>query len=298
MSLEYFPGHEVQRGELDIHFQDADGCPTNVYEISYELFYLDPGPPQTEVPIPPGTPRKPVNPQTGEYYAALFVPPSAVVGDYRIRWTFTLNPGEASQQVVMDFKVVPKCIDVVKYTSAQADCIKKLRVLLRDNNPDRNYHFRPPEHEGRIGAFNRVFGQIWTDEELLCYLEMALDWWNMQAPETEYLCSLDVLIAQKKVWRVPVKWGAAIYALFALAANWIADEFDYSIGGVSLSIEKSSKYQSLKNQAEQHFEKAIETKLQTTKIIAGLQQRRFGLGIRSAFGPHVGRGVLSPRNFL
>jgi len=133
MAIQFTPGQEVQRGDLCIFFQDANGCPTNVFEISYELFYLDPGPPQTEVPIPPGVPRKPVNPVIGEYYAALFVPPSAVAGDYRIRWTFTLNPGEASQEVVMDFQVISKGISVATLTGAQQDCVNKLRLLLRDH---------------------------------------------------------------------------------------------------------------------------------------------------------------------
>ena len=81
-------------------------------------------------------------------------------------------------------------------------------------------------------------------------------------------------------------------------ANWIADEFDYSIGGVSLSLERSSKYESLKSNAEGQLDKASEAKARTTKFIRGLQQPKYGIGIRSAFGPHVGTGVLSPRHFL
>ena len=81
-------------------------------------------------------------------------------------------------------------------------------------------------------------------------------------------------------------------------ANWTADEFDYSIGGVSLSLERSSKYESLKSNAESMFDKATEAKARTVKIMRGLKQPKYGVGIRSAFGPHVGRGVLGPRNFL
>ena len=86
--------------------------------------------------------------------------------------------------------------------------------------------------------------------------------------------------------------------MYALSANWTADEFDYSIGGISLNLEKSSKYESLKQSAEQYFDKATEAKARTTKIIRGLQQPKYGIGVRSAFGPNVGRGVLSPRNFI
>jgi len=86
--------------------------------------------------------------------------------------------------------------------------------------------------------------------------------------------------------------------MFALATNWIHDEFDYSIGGISLSLDKSGKYQSLKDNAEQQFTKATDAKLITVKFIRGLQQPKYGFGVRSSFGPNVGRGVLSPRSFV
>jgi hypothetical protein len=242
--------------------------------------------------------RAPVNPQLGEYYAALFVPPDATIGNYRIRWTFTVNNGDASQQVVMEFCTVSRNVNRATYSRAVQECINKLRVLLRDQNPDKFYHFRPPEHEGRIGQYNRVFGQIWEDAELACYLEVALDWWNMAPPETGELCSVDLLASRKPEWKIAILFGAIYWAMFAMSANWIADEFDYSIGGISLSIDKSAKYESLKSNAEGQWAKLIEQKLMTTKIIRGLQQPRFGVGIRSAFGPHVGRGILSPRSFV
>jgi hypothetical protein len=167
------------------------------------------------------------------------------------------------------------------------------------NSPDRNYHFRPPEAEGNIGQYNRVFGQIWEDAELNEYLERGLDWWNMMPPNTaQNILSIDQLVTEKPEWRTAVLWDAITHACFALACNWVADEFDYSIGGVSLTIEKSSKYESLKQNAESQFDKAAEAKARTVKFIRGIQQPKYGLGVRSAFGPAVGRGVLSPRNFL
>ena len=92
--------------------------------------------------------------------------------------------------------------------------------------------------------------------------------------------------------------GAMVYALEALAINWVAEEFDYSIGGVSLSIEKSSKYQSMSESAQSRFETMVEAAKETVKIMRGLKQSRFGIGIRSSFGPSVGRGALTPRRFL
>lgn len=167
------------------------------------------------------------------------------------------------------------------------------------NCPDKFYHFRPPEAEANVGQYNRVFGQVWEDAELLEYIERALDWWNMMPPETdgEYR-TIDVLCNQKPAWRTAIFQGAIQFAAMALQANWIVDEFDYSIGGISLNIDRSSKYDGLRSAAESQWQTATEMKARTTKIIRGLQQPKYGVGIRSAFGPHVGRGVLSPRNFL
>lgn len=81
-------------------------------------------------------------------------------------------------------------------------------------------------------------------------------------------------------------------------ANGIVAHNSYSIGGISLDINKSSQYESLKQNAEGQADKAAEAKAATVKIIRGLQQSRYGMGVRSAFGPAVGRGILSPRSFV
>ena len=61
----------------------------------------------------------------------------------------------------------------------------------------------------------------------------------MFPPETEELSTLDKLCANKAVWKAAILWGGLVNAAQALAYNWVANEFDYSIGGISLSIEKS-----------------------------------------------------------
>lgn len=81
-------------------------------------------------------------------------------------------------------------------------------------------------------------------------------------------------------------------------SNGILAHNSYSIGGISLDVEKSSKYQSLKENAESQWDKLTEAKSRTTKYMRGLAQPRFGRGVRSSFGPYVGRGVLSPRSFI
>ena len=220
------------------------------------------------------------------------------MGTYRIRWSFKELVTSPTQQVVQEWAVVSTtAIAVPGYSGPQLELINSLRMQLRDQNPDKFYHFRPPEHEGTIGQYNRIFGQIWEDAELAEYLLRALQWFNMFPPSTT-VTTLDALVSQKPEWIPAILWDGVTRACFAMALNWVADEFDYSIGGISLSIEKSSKYESLKQNAESQFDKATEAKARTVKYIRGLQQPRFGMGVRSAFGPHVGRGVLSPRNFI
>jgi len=299
MGVAFQPSETLARGDLDIFLTNAQGNPANAAEIYFTLYYVDPGPPETEVLIGPAQ-RTPVNPQVGEYYASLMVPPSATPGTYRIKWTFKEFLTSPYQQVAQEFAVVTTSAVITPgYNTAQVAMIRSLRILLRDQNPDKFYHFRPPEHEGDIGQYNRIFGQIWEDEELLEYLQRSLDWFNMFPPNTAHnILNLTMLIQQRPDWRTAILWGAIVHACFALSLNWVADEFDYSIGGVSLSIEKSSKYESLKQNAESQSTLATEAKARTVKYIRGLQQPRYGLGVRSAFGPYVGKGVLSPRNFI
>jgi hypothetical protein len=295
---------ELGRNDLSIFLVDELGVPCNAATIFYTIFFVDKsmGEPGIEVQIGPSQ-RTPVNPSVGEYYAALLVPPAAAPGDYRIRWSFMKDVDDEFQEVVQEFGVVQPSAGTGAsqqrlFSTCEADLIDKLRIMLRDNNPDRNYHFRPPEQEGVIKKYNRVFGYVWEDFELLCYLELSLDWFNSLPPETEGIRTLNDLCQRKPVWRTFILWGAVVHALFALSVNWVHDEFDYSIGGISLSIERSSKYESLKQNAEGQLDKAAEAKSRTVKFIRGLQQPKFGFGVRSSFGPQVGRGVLSPRSFV
>jgi len=60
MAVAFQPGDEVVRGDLDIFLTNALG-PTNAAEITYALYYVDPGPPEAEVLIGSAA-RTPVNP--------------------------------------------------------------------------------------------------------------------------------------------------------------------------------------------------------------------------------------------
>ena len=80
------------------------------------------------------------------------------------------------QTVVQEFEIVSNDLSlVVTMNPAERDMVDKLRLLLRDQNPDKYYHFRPPEHESSIGAYNRVFGQVW--EDAVIFLSILSELW-------------------------------------------------------------------------------------------------------------------------
>lgn len=295
MSIAFKRNQTLGRGDLDIFLTNSSGNIANASEITYAIFFVD-----GALDVLIGDPaRIPENPSVGEYYASLRIPNTATYGTYRIKWSLRELVNSPIQNVVQEFAVVPETAIISQgFTANQKIMVDKLRMLLRDQNPDKFYHFRPPESEANVNNYNKVFGQVWEDVELLEYIERALDWWNMMPPETEDYRTIDILCNQKPAWRTPIFQGAIQFASMALQANWIVDEFDYSIGGISLNIDKSSKYEGLRSGAESQWNQAVEMKARTTKIIRGIQQPKYGIGIRSAFGPHVGRGVLSPRNFL
>lgn len=294
MSLKLPQGKILGPDDLSIALTDSDGCPTDVASITYALYDVSTG---VEVLLGPAA-RVPVRRELGFYYASVKIPEDSNLGLYRIRWTFQETTTSPVNTVFEDFTIAePEAFLADLYSPIQADMIRRLRILLRDNNPDRNYHFRPPTSEGTINQFNRVFAYIWTDEELIEYMERGVDYINLWPPETGYN-TIDAMVQGKPAWRQMILMAAIAHATMALSLNWIADEFDYSIGGVSLSIEKSSKYEGIKNNAEGQLDKMLEAKTRTTKIIRGLQQSRYGLGVRSAFGPVTGNGILTPRKYL
>lgn len=169
--------------------------------------------------------------------------------------------------------------------------------LVVSNSPDRNYHFRPPTHEETIRQYSRVFGFVWEDDELVEYLESSKDMISLAPPLTPF-GDLDSMCSQYPAWKTLLITGGMFWALQALRINWIQEEFSYSIGGVSLDLDRSSKYESAASSMSEQFDKMLEKAKATVNVVRGLQQPRYGMGIRSAFGPYSGRGILSPRRFL
>jgi hypothetical protein len=297
MGTTFKRGQELSRAEgLNVFLKARDKSPRNAAEITYDIFDYTTG---IEVLLPPSN-RQPINPAIGEYYASFIIPFDANLGKYRIRWYLREFIGSQQVQILQEFAIVQDATQVVTVPGISAnefDLVRGLRVLLRDANPARNYHFMPPSGEESVNQFTRVFGYVWEDAELLEFLRVSNDSINMYPPQTFYE-TLDQLMTQHRNWRTLLLNGAIVYACEAASLNWIVDEFGYSIGGVSLDMEKSAKYQSMMNDAQTRFQEFVTQAKETVKIIRGLKQSRYGVGIRSSFGPNVGRGTLTPRRFL
>lgn len=293
MSIAYFKGQQLGPEDLHICLENSSGTPSTAAEIYYTLYDFTTG---REALL--GAPRRsPANPEMGKYYASLIIPLDANIGIYRVRWTFREMLGGPVHQALQEFEVIDKAVMSPGLEGCEPDLVRRLRIMLRDNNPDRNYHFRPPAHEETVNQYNRVFGYIWEDAELKEFLERALDAVISAPPRTPFQ-SLGSMVQNRPEWRTLLLTGAANYALLALMINWIAEEFDYSIGGVSLNLEKSSKYEAAANNFKDLFDSQLEKAKATVKIVKGLQQPKFGVGIRSSFGPYAGRGVLTPQKFV
>lgn len=294
MGVSFLRGQQLGREDLNINLTNASGHPTNAAEITYALYDFTTG---MEVLVGPSR-RTPANPSVGEYYASVIVPLDANIGAYRIRWTMREIVGGPLQSVVQEFDIRDReMAPITAYSNVTSDMVRRLRILLRDNDPDRNYRFRPPAHEETIDQYSRVFGYIWEDDELVEYMARSLDMIAAAPPRTPF-ASIEAMVQQRGEWTTLLLSGAMYWAFQALQSNWVADEFNYSIGGVSLDIEKASKYESLKQGASDQFDKMLEKAKSTVKIVKGLQQPKYGMGIRSSFGPYTGRGVLTPSKFM
>jgi hypothetical protein len=294
MSVAFIRGQQLGREDLNIFLRNSSGMPANAAVITYAIYDNTTG---IEVLIGSDA-RQPVNPAIGEYYAAISIPSDANIGDFRIRWTFKETYTSQLVQCVQEFNIIESGLNsqYQDYGTLMNGLIDKMRVYLRDNNPDRNYNFRPPTGEGIVNQYNRVFGYIWENNELYEYLDGGAGLAMMYPPRT-YFPTVETLLQSYPEWKMLVVTGGMVLALQALMINWIAEEFDYSIAGISLSIDKSSKYEAAKQNAEEQFDKYVEAAKKTVKVTKGLRQPRYSTGFRSALGPNTGRNIMTPRKF-
>ena len=290
MGVAYKRGQTLTEDDLKIIIRDSTGIPVDPYAIIYSLFDNTTG---MQVLI--GDPdRIPATTGVGQYHVSATLPLDANIGDWLVRWNFRESPTAPLVEVVQEFNIVATEVTTsVTGNSFEDALIRRLRIMLRDNNPDRNYRFRPPSTENYLQNQTQVFGYIWEAEELYEYILMGIEEFNLAPPVTGVQ-----LNSMPSRWTTLIIMRAAGFACAALAMNWIADEFNYSVSGVSLDIEKSSKYEAMKNNFIGEFEKSRELAKRSIKIVKGLQQPRYGIGVQSALGPYSRPGIQSRRNYV
>lgn len=293
MPVVFNRGQQLGQNDLKIVARNVSNILVDPYEIVYDLYDNTSGVP---ILLPPAD-RTPVRVSVGVYYADTLIPPNANIGDYLIQWrlketsTAPVSVVEQSYGVVgLDVKTTIEQMDDVR-----KDLVVKLRDLLRDNHPDRNYHFRPPTDQDVIRGQTERFGYIWEDRELLNYLELAADYVSVYPPRQAI--SLDTLTLDN-IWKTLVIWQAAYYALTAISINWIEEEFGYSIQGISLDIEKASKYQSMADTIASQVQALMEKAKAGLHFTLGIQQQRFGIGAQGVLGPYTTAGTVNPRNWV
>lgn len=287
----YYPGQNLTEKDLYIIIRNNLGNQTDPYQINYEIYQRIQG---LDILISPQR-QSPLRLGVGHYYANYQIPGDSVPGDFYIKWIFRETPTTEESYATQEFAVVDGSVIVESpYSQNSKDLIRKLRFMLRDNNPDRNYHFMPPAQEEVIQGFTQKFGYVWEDEELYEYILFAVSDLNNTPPRENW--SIDNL--PFRLYSM-VLYQAAANALRALAVNWAHEEWSGDVSGVGLTIEKSSKYLSIKENFENNFQRQLEQhKENGVRYITGIRQPRYNVGVTSALGPYSSVGVQSRRNYI
>ena len=220
MSVAFKRGSTTGSSDLNITIRDTLNNLMDPYRLEYAVYDRTTG-----LEVLMGSPvNTPVRLSQGQYYAQVVIAADGNVGDWLIRWTVQDTSVDPVYQTVQEFNVVGDSMIASFTGDANFDAlIHSLRIILRDNNPDRNYKFRPPSSEKFIQGQTQVFGFIWEDEEMVEYLYMAVDDFNSRPPTTGL--QMGNLWGSERRWRTTIIIRAAAFACFAISMNWIADEF-------------------------------------------------------------------------
>lgn len=270
------------------------GVPVDPFKIEFQIVDFTTG-----VPIYMTGREAATKKDVGQYYAAYTVPLSAPLGNWNVKWFIQEVAGGPEHEMFLKFNVVEETVQTaLEVDACTAELLKLLRIALRDNNPDRNYHFSPPTRDKMVNKYTTKFGYIWEDEELIGHMQLAICEANMRPPVGSFPTCLSQYCLGPFCF-IPVIGGAAS-AVRALATNWIEEEFSYSIGGISLDISKANLYMQMKDNLEERFDKTVDDYLEKggAYVIRGLSQGFYGIGFTAALGPSLREGVISARNFI
>ena len=277
-------GKPLKPGDLGINIRDGAGRFFDPSSIQYSIFHVSDENVRTLATAPKLYPAKG---GTGIFYVDMTIP-TAWEGRFDLVWYLKQYPDNPEQTVFEEFKVeridpattsfeAPSVLVTSKpgLNKRIVEAIIQVRENISDENPERNYHFRPPTSGKVVAEFNQRVGFIWTDSTIIRFLRQGTSKLNVTNPMNLTNYSLENL---PKDW-IPC---AALYAsarcLSKEAARWAADEFGYSLNGVSLDINKYASYQSLSDSYLSEFAEWAEDLTANRPCSAGLRQNRWMLG--------------------
>jgi hypothetical protein len=277
-------GKPLGQGDLSILVRDAQGHCVDPFAISYSIFFVKDC--QESLVTPPQS--IPKRSSQGGYFVPLTIPTAWSEGTYKLVWTLVQYPESSAQEVFEDFRILnvePATSDfeapsalitrkqvVDKYTAA---IIMMVRELLMDTNPDRNYHFRPPTPGKVVAGYTTRVGYIWEDSTVIRMVKNNISRANTWNPRTYYGFTLETLPDD---WANFVALGAASSCLSNESARWAADEFSYSLNGVSIDLPKTQLYQSLAAAYRGEWDEWAPRITAIRPTSCGLRQQRWILG--------------------
>ena len=281
-------GRQLGPGDLSITIRDENGAPFNPATITFSILSTVNGV-ETLMSQPNLTPQQR---WTGVYYVQMAIP-TIWTGQFKLVWYVAQNSGDPTTTIYEDFEVIEfnpptNSVEAMSVylsmrpgvTPQTAELVMKVRELLSDTNPDRNYHFRPPTPAKTVAGYTSRVGFIWEDHTIIRMLKLAIAQLNTWNPMNWYNYSLDTLPVSRggSDWGEAAALGAAAKCLSAEGARWAAEEFGYSLNGVSLDINKAATYQNLAQSYDAEFQIWAPLITANRPASVGLRQSRWLLG--------------------
>lgn len=270
-------GDTTSRDNLNVFIYDKLNRLMDPYSITFSIYDITTG----QENLIGSADRLPIKFAVGSYFAPWQIPEDQPLGLHKIIWKIKENVTSDFVTSSEEFEIVSKLSIINEsYPEPVKRLVHKLRIKLRDINPDRDYHFAPPSSEQEIAGFTETRGHKWPDEQLVNHLEDAVSYINLWPPATEF-----AFLTFPAVWEPLMLLEAQVYALYDLAILWAGEEFNYSLAGVSLDLRRSDKYSSLANQLQSMVDKRLEMAKKRIKCTVGLRQDRYTYSRGASLGP-------------
>ena len=274
-------GKPLSPGDLGLNVRDGSGKLIDPCGIAYALFAVGSDGIRSLVSEPKMLPGRVT---TGVYFVPGAIP-SIWNGRYDLVWYLQQYANEAEAQIFEEFEVcridpltssmeAPSVLLTSKpgLNRIMIERIMTVRELLSDTCPDRNYSFRPPTSGQTVAGFNSRVGFIWLDATIIRMLKLNIQKLNTWNPMSLYSYTVE---SAPEAWGDAAAVGAAASCLSTEAARWTAEEFQYSLNGVSLDLHKASEYLSIAQSYQTEFTTWAPLLTANRPASVGLRQQRW-----------------------